>query len=51
MKAFVQRAASLHRTLPRDDLEEMHRRVRASRDLEEGLAAQRERRPPRFRGE
>jgi enoyl-CoA hydratase/carnithine racemase len=51
MKAFVRRAASGYRTLARDDLEEMHRRVRMSADLQEGLAAQRERRPPRFRGE
>lgn len=51
MKAFVQRAGSLHRTLGREDLEEMHRRVRASHDLQEGLAAQRERRAPRFRGD
>jgi enoyl-CoA hydratase/carnithine racemase len=50
MKAFVQRAASLHRSLPREDLEEMHRQVRMSADLQEGLAAQRERRAPRFRG-
>src|SRR5262247_2992329 len=49
MKAFVQRATSLHRTLAREDLEEMHRRVRSSADLQEGLAAQRERRTPRFR--
>jgi enoyl-CoA hydratase/carnithine racemase len=51
MKAFVQRATSLHRSLPREDLEEMHRRVRSSADLQEGLAAQRERRAPKFRGE
>jgi len=51
MKAFVRRASSGYRTLARDDLEEMHRRVRMSADLQEGLAAQRERRPPRFRGE
>jgi enoyl-CoA hydratase/carnithine racemase len=51
MKAFVQRATSLHRSLPREDLEEMHRRVRSSADLHEGLAAQRERRAPKFRGE
>jgi enoyl-CoA hydratase/carnithine racemase len=51
MKAFVQRATSLHRTLARHDLEEMHRRVRSSSDLQEGLAAQRERRTPRFRGQ
>jgi enoyl-CoA hydratase/carnithine racemase len=51
MKAFVRRASGGYRTLPRDDLEEIHRRVRMSADLQEGLAAQRERRPPRFRGE
>ena len=51
MKAFVQRATSLHKSLARDDLEEMHRRVRSSADLQEGLAVQRERRAPRFRGE
>jgi len=51
MKAFVRRASSGYRTLARDDLEEMHRRVRMSADLQEGLAAQRERRTPRFRGE
>jgi enoyl-CoA hydratase/carnithine racemase len=50
MKAFVQRATTLHRSLPREDLEQMHRRVRSSADLQEGLAAQRERRAPRFRG-
>jgi enoyl-CoA hydratase/carnithine racemase len=50
MKAFVQRATSLHRTLDRQDLEEMHRRVRSSADLQEGLAAQREGRAPKFRG-
>ena len=50
MKAFVRRATSLHRTLAREDLEEMHRQVRSSSDLQEGLAAQRERRAPRFRG-
>src|SRR5262249_46881211 len=51
MKAFVRRAAGGYRTLAGDALEEMHRRVRMSADLQEGLAAQRERRPPRFRGE
>src|SRR5262245_48575084 len=50
MKAFVQRATSLQRTLDRQDLEEMHRRVRSSADLQEGLTAQRERRAPKFRG-
>lgn len=51
MKAFVQRAVSFRRGTPKDDLEEMHRKVRSSKDLQEGLAAQRERRPPQFRGE
>ena len=51
MKAFVQRATSLHKSLARGDLDEMHRRVRSSADLQEGLAAQRERRAPKFRGE
>jgi enoyl-CoA hydratase/carnithine racemase len=51
MKAFVQRTVGHRRELSRDDLEELGRRVRASHDLQEGLAAQRERRPPVFRGE
>jgi enoyl-CoA hydratase/carnithine racemase len=51
MKAFVKRAVQFRKTTPRDDLEAMHRRVRQSADLQEGLAARRERRPPRFRGE
>jgi len=50
MKAFVQRATEERRAYRRDDLEEMFRRVRASADAQEGLAAQRERRPPVFRG-
>ena len=50
MKAFVQRATALRRTLPRDDLEELHRRVRMSQDLSEGLAARREKRQPKFQG-
>jgi enoyl-CoA hydratase/carnithine racemase len=50
MKAFVRRAASFRRQLNRDDLEEMHRQVRMSADLKEGLAAQRERRAPVFQG-
>ena len=50
MKAFVQRAASLRRELPRDDLEEMHRQIRASADLVEGLEARAQKRRPRFRG-
>lgn len=51
MKAYVQRATSLRKDLRRDDLEELARQVRSSADLREGLAAQRERRPPLFRGE
>ena len=44
MKAFVKRAVQFRKATPRDDLEEMHRRVRQSHDLQEGLAARRERR-------
>ena len=51
MKAFVQRAVGHRHELSRDDLEELGRHVRMSKDLQEGLAAQRERRTPRFRGE
>jgi enoyl-CoA hydratase/carnithine racemase len=51
MKAFVKRAVQFRRAMPRDDLEEMHRRVRQSHDLQEGLAARRERRPAKFKGE
>ena len=51
MKAFVQRAVDERRRYRRDDLEELFRRVQASADAREGLAAQRERRPPAFRGE
>ena len=50
MKAFVKRAVQFRKTTPRDDLEEMHRQVRQSDDLKEGLAARRERRPPKFTG-
>jgi enoyl-CoA hydratase/carnithine racemase len=51
MKAFVKRAVQFRKTTPRDDLEAMHRTIRQSRDLQEGLAARRERRPPKFKGE
>jgi enoyl-CoA hydratase/carnithine racemase len=51
MKAFVQRAAEARRAWRRDDLDELFRRVRTSADAREGLAAQRERRAPVFRGE
>jgi enoyl-CoA hydratase/carnithine racemase len=51
MKAFVQRAVEARRSYRRDDLEDLYRRVRSSVDAREGLAAQRERRPPVFRGE
>ena len=50
MKACVQRAVDVRRALQRDDLEALHRRVRQSADLKEGLAAQREKRKPTFRG-
>lgn len=50
MKAFVQRAMAFRRSIPRDDLEELHRQVRTSYDLSEGLAARREKRPPKFQG-
>jgi len=50
MKAFVQRAVSIRRSLPREDLEALHRQVRTSQDLREGLAARREKRQPRFQG-
>ncbi|HLY37614.1 MAG TPA: enoyl-CoA hydratase/isomerase family protein [Candidatus Binatia bacterium] len=51
MKAFVQRATEERRTWRRDDLLELFHGVQASADAREGLAAQRERRPPVFRGE
>ena len=50
MKASAQRLAEQRRAIQRDDLEELSLQVRASADLQEGLAAQRERRPPVFRG-
>jgi enoyl-CoA hydratase/carnithine racemase len=50
MKAFVQRAVEVRNALRRDDLEALHRHVRQSADLKEGLAAQREKRKPTFRG-
>lgn len=50
MKAFVQRISDDRGRLRREDLEEIFRRVRSSDDAQEGLAAQRERRPPMFRG-
>jgi enoyl-CoA hydratase/carnithine racemase len=50
MKASAQRLAEQRRAIARDDLEELARQVRASADLQEGLAAQRERRAPVFRG-
>jgi hypothetical protein len=51
MKAFVKRAVQFRKSTPRDDLEALHRQVRQSRDLQEGLAARRERRPPKFTGQ
>jgi enoyl-CoA hydratase/carnithine racemase len=50
MKAFVQGAVDERRTR-RDDLQALFHRVQASSDAREGLVAQRERRPPVFRGE
>jgi len=50
MKAFVKRAVQFRKATPREDLEDMHRRVRQSDDLKEGLAARRERRPAKFTG-
>jgi enoyl-CoA hydratase/carnithine racemase len=50
IKAFVQRSLDFRRVIRRDDLDELDRRVRQSADLEEGLAAKRERRAPVFRG-
>lgn len=50
MKAFIQRAMALRRSTEREDLEALHRAVRTSQDLREGLAARREKRPPRFQG-
>jgi enoyl-CoA hydratase/carnithine racemase len=49
VKAFAQR--SKRRDLPREDLDDLDRRVRSSADLQEGLAARFERRSPVFRGE
>ena len=51
MKAFVQRVAEERGAYRRDDLDELFHRVQGSADAREGLAAQRERRPPQFRGE
>src|SRR5206468_2544969 len=51
MKAFVQRLAEERRAYRRDELEALFHRVQGSADAREGLAAQRERRSPVFRGE
>jgi len=51
MKTFVQGAVEDRRAARRDDLQTLFHRVQASADAREGLAAQRERRPPVFRGE
>jgi enoyl-CoA hydratase/carnithine racemase len=50
LKGCVLRAGSRRRSLPREDLEELHRQVRSSADLQEGLAARREKRRPTFSG-
>jgi enoyl-CoA hydratase/carnithine racemase len=51
MKAFVRRASEWRRAERRDDLETLFRQVQGSADAREGLAAQRERRKPVFRGD
>jgi enoyl-CoA hydratase/carnithine racemase len=50
MKAYVQRATDAKRAHRRDDLDLLFQQVQASEDAKEGLAAQRERRAPAFRG-
>lgn len=50
MKAYVQRATDAKRAHRRDDLDALFQQVQASEDAKEGLAAQRERRAPVFRG-
>jgi enoyl-CoA hydratase/carnithine racemase len=50
IKAFVQRSLDFRHVIRRDDLDDLDRRIRQSADLEEGLAAKRERRPPVFQG-
>ena len=51
MKAIVQRVGSQRRRGSRATTwRRCARQVRSSADLQEGLAAQRERRPPRFQG-
>ena len=50
MKAYVQRATDAKRALRRDDLDALFQQVQGSEDAKEGLAAQRERRAPVFRG-
>jgi len=50
MKAFVERASDERRRWRRADLEALFHQVQSSADAREGLAAQRERRPPAFQG-
>jgi enoyl-CoA hydratase/carnithine racemase len=50
MKAYVQRLSEDRARVRRDDLEQLAEAVRTSEDAREGLAAQRERRAPLFRG-
>jgi enoyl-CoA hydratase/carnithine racemase len=50
MKAYVQRATDAKRAHRREDLDALFQQVQASDDAKEGLAAQRERRAPVFRG-
>jgi len=51
MKAFVNGAVEERRSARIAELERLFHRVQASADAREGLTAQRERRPPVFRGE
>jgi enoyl-CoA hydratase/carnithine racemase len=51
MKAFVRGGVEEGRSARRPELEKLFHRVQSSTDAREGLAAQRERRPPLFRGE
>jgi enoyl-CoA hydratase/carnithine racemase len=51
MKSYVRRASRALTSIPHDDLTALAELVRRSADVEEGLRARREKRPPTFRGE